>query len=114
MAAIASEPLSRDPNQHLLLFDATEYVRAAYESSTTYMPLAISTSLAEWEDTRRNLHASPEEMNVKLHEARLAVEGTPTGIGLDEERARLLQNFDAVAIFSASPSRDAGDLLPSV
>jgi len=96
---VASDP---DPevarSQHYLLFDATEYVRAAYESSGTYIPLAIGNKLAEWEDTRRNLGASAEEMNVKLQQARAAVEDGPVPIGLEDERSRLLASFDALGI----------------
>lgn len=96
---IASDP---DPEiaraQHYLLFDATEYVRAAYESSGTYTPMAISTKLAEWEDTRRNLGATAEEMNQKLIQARVEVENAPHGIGLDETRDGLLASFDGLGI----------------
>jgi hypothetical protein len=107
---IASDP---DPEvaraQHYLLFDATEYVRAAYASSVTYLPLGIGNYLAEWEDTRRNLGATPEEMHQKLIQARTEVENAPHGIGLDETRDGLLASFDSlgVGVGEASLAEDA-------
>lgn len=107
-AIIASNP---DPEiaraQHYLLFDATEYVRAFYESTSTHISMHITTKLAEWEDTRRNLAATPDEMKVKLSEARNAVEDTAIGFGLDDERTRLLALFNSLGVTDY-------DLTPSV
>jgi hypothetical protein len=91
------------------LFDATEYVRKAYEATSTYTPLAISTNLAQWEDVRRDLYASPESLRAALQDARAVIE---TGsLGEAERRERLLIRFATLHIFSLPA---AEDLIPSV
>ena len=95
--------------QHFLLFDATEYVRKAYEATSTYTPLGISTKLAQWEDVRRDLHTSPENLRAALQDARAVIE--EGSLGGEERRERLLIRFAALHIFSIPALEDSS---PSV
>ena len=104
---LASDP---DPEkartQHILLLDAAEYVRAAYDAERSYMPLAVSSQLAAWEEARRDLGTGPETMHEKLVEVRASLESGPAPEVFAEERQRLLDSLDDLGVHESNLEAD--------